>query len=764
MIHLSLISRYLALLIFALIHHVSLGQPQSIIGSVMSAGEPVSFASIGLQGTAIGTTTGADGSFEIRNVSPEKYLLVVSSVGFVTQTKKVIVVGDTAARVSIDLKAAVSALDEVVITATMKEVSRMESPVPVEVYSDLFFKSNPAPSVFESLQNVNGVRPQLNCNVCNTGDIHINGLEGPYTMVLLDGMPIVSGLSTVYGLTGIPQSLVQRIEIVKGPASTLYGSEAVGGLINIITKMPESAPLVAVDIFTTDWQEINTDLAVKAKLGENADALFGINYFNYQNPIDRNGDGFTDLTLQNRISFFNKISFHRRDNKLASIAARYVYEDRWGGQMHWTKKDRGGREVYGESIYTNRWELFGTYQLPISENFQFQFSTNGHNQNSVYGSTIYIADQYIGFGQLTWNKPMNKHDILLGLTYRYTFYDDNTPATSNPITTNNQPSQIHLPGAFVQDEISLSANQKLLLGLRYDHNSLHGNILTPRVNYKWSTHDKMTALRVSIGNGYRVANVFTEDHASLTGARQVVFKDALLPETSWNANINVVKKTYTLKDLYIGLDASAFYTYFTNRILPDYESDPNLITYSNLDGFSVSKGISVNTDFSWVNGLKLLAGITVMDVSVTENNITRKQLLTESFQGVWSLGYTFNTAKLTIDYTGNLYGPMRLPLLGLLDDREAFSPWWSIQNIQITKKLPKGFEVYGGLKNLLNFKPPSNSIARAFDPFDKEVTFDSSGKVIATANNPNALTFDPTYVYASNQGIKMFLGLRYLIE
>ncbi|MFT4833422.1 MAG: outer membrane receptor for ferrienterochelin and colicins [Marinoscillum sp.] len=764
MIHLSLISRYLALLIFALIHHVSLGQPQSIIGSVMSAGEPVSFASIGLQGTAIGTTTGADGSFEIRNVSPEKYLLVVSSVGFVTQTKKVIVVGDTAARVSIDLKAAVSALDEVVITATMKEVSRMESPVPVEVYSDLFFKSNPAPSVFESLQNVNGVRPQLNCNVCNTGDIHINGLEGPYTMVLLDGMPIVSGLSTVYGLTGIPQSLVQRIEIVKGPASTLYGSEAVGGLINIITKMPESAPLVAVDIFTTDWQEINTDLAVKAKLGENADALFGINYFNYQNPIDRNGDGFTDLTLQNRISFFNKISFHRRDNKLASIAARYVYEDRWGGQMHWTKKDRGGREVYGESIYTNRWELFGTYQLPISENFQFQFSTNGHNQNSVYGSTIYIADQYIGFGQLTWNKPMNKHDILLGLTYRYTFYDDNTPATSNPITTNNQPSQIHLPGAFVQDEISLSANQKLLLGLRYDHNSLHGNILTPRVNYKWSTHDKMTALRVSIGNGYRVANVFTEDHASLTGARQVVFKDALLPETSWNANINVVKKTYTLKDLYIGLDASAFYTYFTNRILPDYESDPNLITYSNLDGFSVSKGISVNTDFSWVNGLKLLAGITVMDVSVTENNITRKQLLTESFQGVWSLGYTFNTAKLTIDYTGNLYGPMRLPLLGLLDDREAFSPWWSIQNIQITKKLPKGFEVYGGLKNLLNFKPPSNSIARAFDPFDKEVTFDSSGKVIATANNPNALTFDPTYVYASNQGIRMFLGLRYLIE
>ena len=105
----------------------------------------------------------------------------------------------------------------------MKEVSRLESPVPVEVYSPVFFKANPTPSIFESLQNVNGVRPQLNCNVCNTGDIHINGLEGPYTMILIDGMPIVSGLSTVYGLTGIPQALIERMEIVKGPASTLYG-------------------------------------------------------------------------------------------------------------------------------------------------------------------------------------------------------------------------------------------------------------------------------------------------------------------------------------------------------------------------------------------------------------------------------------------------------------------------------------------------------------------------------------------------------------
>src|SRR5690606_12091828 len=138
-----------------------------------------------------------------------------------------------------------------------------------------FFKKNPTASIFEALQNVNGVRPQINCNVCNTGDIHINGLEGPYTLVLIDGMPIVSGLGTVYGLTGIPNSLIEQIEIIKGPASSLYGSEAVGGLINIITKNTLTAPEFVADGFTNSWGEYNLDLGGKLKLGNKADILLG---------------------------------------------------------------------------------------------------------------------------------------------------------------------------------------------------------------------------------------------------------------------------------------------------------------------------------------------------------------------------------------------------------------------------------------------------------------------------------------------------------
>lgn len=742
-------------------------QTTTISGFVVSSNEPVPSALVILKNTEFKTQADINGKYELTAVPFGEYELVTTAFGFEKVAKKITVSERSPVQMNIELQPMQKEINEVVVSGTMKEVSKLDSPVPVEVYTAKFFKANPNPSVFEALQQVNGVRPQVNCNVCNTGDIHINGLEGPYTMVLIDGMPIVSGLSTVYGLSGIPQALIERVEVVKGPASTLYGSEAVGGLINIITKKPVNAPVLSADIFGTTWGEINADIAGKFKAGKKAQSLLGINYFNYQLPVDRNNDGFTDVTLQNRISVFNKWDFERKDNRLFSVAGRYVYEDRWGGDMNWSREFRGGDSVYGESIYTSRWELFGVYQLPVKEKILFQFSANGHDQNSVYGDTKYMADQKIGFGQLTWHKTAGRNDLLVGATYRYTYYDDNTPATSTYDTIGgivNMPSHVHLPGVFVQDEIALHRNHKLLLGVRYDYNSIHGSILTPRLNYKWNSENRKNVLRVSVGNGYRVANVFTEDHAALTGARQVVFLSELKPETSWNGNINYVKNMYSKNGNFVGLDATAFYTYFTNKIIPDYESDVNKIIYDNLDGYAISRGFSLNIDVTLKNGLKARVGGTFMDVYSVESGERERQLFSEKFTGVWNIGYTIRKIGLTFDYTGNVYSPMRLPLLGENDPRSEYSPWWSIQNIQITKAFKHGIEVYGGVKNLLNWTPAKGLpflMARTEDPFDKNVQFDANGQAMVTPDNPYGLTFDPSYVYAPNQGIRGFLGIRW---
>lgn len=750
--------KLLLLVVFGMICH-NLSAQIKFKGQVKSSkGESLELVQVLIKETGKGTLTDSLGKFELTDSSNEKVTLQFSRLGFQTFFK---VVESSDEEVMIILNTLDKQLDEVVVSGTLQEVSRLDSPVPVEVYKSSFFRANPAPSLFESFQNINGVRPQVNCNICNTGDIQINGLAGPYTMILIDGMPIVSGLATVYGLSGIPQALIDRIEVVKGPASTLYGSEAVAGLINVITKRPENAPLVSLDAFGSTWGEVNLDLGIKSSFGKNVQSLTGINTFWYDTPIDNNQDGMTDLTLQRRFSVFQKLQITQKKGNILSLAGRYINEDRWGGQMNWTPVFRGGDVIYGESIRTNRWEIFGNYQLPVKEQLNFQFSANGHNQDSYYGNTFYGADQRIGFGQLTWNKLIGKNQLLAGAAYRLTYYDDSTPATAESSGQGNSPFVTHLPGLFLQNELKLSPTQSLLGGIRYDYNTVHGSIWSPRLNYKVSSNDKSLIWRTSIGNGFRVANVFTEDHAALTGARQVIFEEELNPERSWNVNTNLVKKIYSDRGNYFGLEGSVFYTQFSNQIIPDYETNPNQIIYANLDGTSRSQGASFNFDGLWANGFKLLAGVTLMDVSFEENGVRERQLFTERFSGVWTIGYHIHPLELTIDYTGNVYSPMRLPLLGELDDRPEYSPWWSLQNIQVTKGLGEKWEIYGGVKNLLNYTPPANSIARAFDPFDRGVTFDGVGNVVPTPENPNGLTFDPTYMFAPNQGIRGFLGVRY---
>jgi len=719
-------------------------------------GEAIPYVSIYLKETSKGAVSAIDGTFVIENIEKGSYTLIASFTGYKAVKQQLIVDRNITINISLE---EIELLNEVVITGTQKPVKRLESPIPVEVYSATFLKKNPAPNIFEALQNVNGVRPQINCSVCNTGDIHINGLEGPYTLVLIDGMPIVSGLSTVYGLSGIPSSLIDQVEIIKGPASSLYGSEAVGGLINVVTKHPDNAPLLFFDSFGTNWEEYNLDLGLKAKVNDKTSMLLGVNYYNYSNPIDNNNDNFTDVTLQDRISVFQKWDFKRSQNRVFSLAGRYFYEDRWGGELQWTPKNRGGDEVYGESIYTSRFEIIGNYQLPTNNKMFVQFSYSDHDQNSVYGDTYYLAQQRIGFGQLTWDYSTQKSDWLFGLSGRYNFYDDNTPATK---TTD----EVFIPSLFIQNEITLSKKHKLLLGGRYDYDNRHGSIFTPRLAYKYTpTEDDV--FRINAGTGFRVVNLFTEEHAALNGAREVVIQNELNPEQSYNVNLNYLKKMYTKKGRILGWDISAWYTYFTNAILPDYDTNPNQIIYDNLNGLATSFGASVNFDAVLSQNFKGGVGLTFQEVSKNENGVTEQQILTEKFSGTWSISYSNIKNSFSIDYTGNLIGPMRLPVLNELDPRKDKSPLWSIQNIQFTFKGLQDIELYAGVKNVLNWTPNRGNpfiIARANDPFDKNVVFDNNGNAVATPDNPYGLTFDPTYIFAPNQGRRLFFGLRYKMK
>ena len=729
----------------------------TISGQIFENNAPSPFTVIGILNQNNAVVTNPSGFYELKNISDKNIQLKISKTGF-KSFDTTIILNSEKTLLNFHLKPISELLNEIVVTGTMRPINKDESPINIDIIHQKLFQAVATTNLYDASGILNGVKPQNACNVCNTGEIQINGLAGPYTLILIDGMPIVSGLSSVYGLSGIPTGIINRLEIAKGPSASLYGSEAMGGVINVITKDPckENTHLIA-DYSTNTWKENNFDLGFKSKSSKYTNSLTGINGYWYNTVIDNNKDGFTDLSLQKRIGLFHKIDFERVCQKPASIAIRGIAENRWGGQTHWTEMWRGSDSVYGESIDTKRTELIAKYQWDLKEQLFTQLSYNFHQQNSHYGTSPFIADQSTGFIQTYWDKPINKHNLLMGISYKHLWFDDNTVATFNALKNNNQPQTLHTIGFFIQDEWQIDSLKRhlLLLGGRVDYNNFYGLIPSPRIAYKFSPNQKHI-FRINGGTGFRIVNVFTEDHLSLNGARTVVFKEKIKPEESFNFSFNYLFKMPFLKEDPLVWDLSLFYYHFTNKVIANYDSDPQLIMYENLKGYAFSRGGSFNLSGILGNYTNYNFGITYSDVQsinpgMATNIQKNRQLFAPKWSGTFMINQSFGKRKqYKIDLSSNYNGPMRLPVLPN-DFRDEYSPWFIIMNVQMTYTFKKHVEIYGGCKNLFNFLP-KNPIMRPFDPFDK-LTSDKE-------NNPNGYKFDPSYTYASMQGRRFHLGIR----
>ena len=715
------------------------GDGRNFIGEVVAHGEPLAFSRIYCDQLKSGVSTDLNGIFAFKNLSFGDYDFRISSMGF-SDLEIMVKHENPSDTLLIDLSQNDIQLNEVVVSGTMRETMISKSPVKIEVLNANFFKSNPVNSVIEALETVNGVQEQMNCGVCATNDIHINGMEGPYTLVLIDGMPIVSGLSAVYGFNGIPTSLIERVEIIKGPSSTLYGTEAVGGVINIITKSPENSDLLNVDLRYTTHDELKTELSYAPKLNDRVYMSLSGDYYRNKYRMDYNNDGFTDIPLNNRLSVFNKWTVLSKDkeDKVFSIGARYLFEDRFGGKLDWTNANRGGDQVYGESIYTQRWEVMGHYVFPTQKrNLKLDFSANRHEQDSYYGDVNYGATQQVLFSNLIWeNKIGKRHFLVSGLTNRWMTYEDNTPSMTD--------ENAYIPGVFVQDEFTWSDDFVMLGGARLDHHQRHGFIFAPRFSIK-KTFKTYTTVRANYGNGFRQVFLFTEDHAFVSGARDVVILSDLLPERSHNVTLNL-NHTYTVGG-YGNFDIDLFYMHFSNKIIPDFDTDPNLIIYDNLAGLGVSRGASLAINHKFKIPLRVKLGATFMDVYEEEPNeldgtIQRTdQVFAPKFSGVFGVKYQWNKLGITIDYTGRVVGPQRLPTAPDGFEINAYSDWFSLQHIQLTKTFKKqNIEIFGSVKNIFNY---------------------TQGSPLIDPQNPFGDSFDTAFAYGPLQVRRFFFGLRY---
>lgn len=740
----------------------AVAQDGVVNGTVASEGEAVPFANVGLVGTNYGAATDDNGVFTIKNVPAGNYELVVALIGYNQYKQKIEVKAGQEVKLQVVLEESSLELNQVVVTGTMKEVFISNSPVKVEVISSKYLENTVSPTnLVESISLVNGVQEVVACGVCYTNSISINGLPGPYTAVLVDGSPIYGNLASVYGLNGIPASVIDRFEVIKGPSSTLYGSEAVAGVINIITKSPETQPVLAFDLKATTHLESFGNIAVAPKIG-NWYGIAGIDYAYVNKFEDQNGDGFGDMINMDRVSAFSKWSLKRKEHRKFTISGKYYYEDRRNGVEAYMKDRayrhlRGSDSIYGESIYTKRAEVFGTYELPMSEYVRLDYSLSTHDQDSYYGDAAYQAQQHIAYANLVWNRQLKKHDVTAGLTNRYQFYDDNTVATGDSL--GNLPNKQYLPGIFAQDEWDWG-KFTILAGSRLDYYEAHGAIVAPRLNVKYKP-GKWTTLRANFGTGFRVVNLFAEDHAFITGNRSVEITEELKPERSYNWAVNF-NHIYTLLGGQGTLDMDVFYTYFTNKIIPDYGS-PGKIVYDNTSGHAESRGVSMSINHSFAFPLAFNLGVNYLNAIQSEpdengDNVTSKIEYSPDWSAVFSANYNWKKPGLAFAYTTNITGPMQLPEVFDLDEngvpfstpRPTRSKTFAIQNVQITKSFKKSnWKVYVGLQNIFNH-------IQKYSP-------------LTGYNDPNAYAgfsdyFDTAYAYSPMLGREVFFGVRWKLE
>lgn len=708
----------------------AVGQGAGLRGTVVTdGGAPVRYATVSLAGSQRGVLTGAEGRFGMPGLAPGRYRLVVSAPGYAVLEREVSV--PTSGPVTLVLRPDPVALEALTVTGTMKRSSVAESPVKVEVVPRRVLQRMATDNLTETIQYVNGLYTQVDCGVCYTNNIRINGMEGPYTAVLIDGMPIMSALASVYGLNGINPALIEQIEIVKGPASTLYGSEAMAGVINVITKDPRFAPRLAVEFRGTSDAEGTLDFALASEPDDLSGFLSGSVAYN-QRFVDDNGDGFSDFPRVRRGVLFGKLSGTAEGARRGDLSAKLLVEDRFGGVEAWTGADRGSEEVYGESVVTRRAEVIGSWVPGGAEALRLEGSYTWHDQESFYGATGYHGSQHVAFGSVVWSARAGRHDLLAGATARWEAYDDDTPATMDA-------DRRLVPGLLVQDEYRWTSDLSVLGGLRADHHQDHGIILSPRLALKWSPLEH-TAVRLNAGTGFRVVHLFTEDHAALTGSRDVVVASELRPERSRSLTINL-NQVLEVGPNPMMIDLDLFHTRFSNKIVPDYDLDPELIVYENLSGHAVSRGVSLsfnqNVDF---DRFLYSVGVTLQDVYTADGGAREDEFFAPTVRGVATATWAFRSIPLTLDYTGSVTGPMRLPSYDEPFSRPTRSPTYALHNVQGSWALGGGAELQLSVRNLFDYVQPSPLVNPA-EPFSD--------------------SFDTAYVYGPLRGRHVMVGVRY---
>ncbi|MCK9410473.1 MAG: TonB-dependent receptor [Bacteriovoracaceae bacterium] len=717
---------------------------------------PIIGANVYWLNTVNGTVTDTSGVFRVP-INNSAGRLVVSYIGYTSDT---VMITDQS-KVNIILKADANKVAEVEIVGERQSTFvNYLSPQKTLVMTEKELFKAACCNLSESFETNPSIDVSFTDAVTGTKQIEMLGLSGTYTQITLENLPAVRGLTSTVGLTYVPGTWIENIQVSKGVGSVANGYESITGQINVELRKPQNLEekQFFFNFFGNQDQRIEANLNLRTPLTEELSSMTLLHASTQRQRIDGNDDKFLDMPLYNTINAIQRFHFTNHTGWEGQLGIQFVDDEKRGGTVRGYNLDKPTLALrpweYAFTMDGNQLRLWGktgyVFQQKQYQSIGIQWSFTRNRQSSFFTSHEYGAYEQSGYLNLIYQSIFDNtmHKFRTGLSFLFDRYDETFKHIRYERTE-------RVPGAFFEYTYTPGDEFSMIAGVRADHHNLFGTFFTPRLHLRFTPQEDWV-FRAVAGRGQRTSNIFAENMAYFASSRHVVVLPSNTqplygfdPEVATNLGFNVTH--YFFWDYREATIAIDFYrTDFDRQVVVDLDANAQQVHFYNLNGRSFSNSVQIELNIQPIEQLDTRIAYRLYDVRQTINGTLRARPFVAQHRAFINFGYANvredeEDANMLYDVTLQWFGTKRLPdtqmnPIGL--QSRAYSPSFILANTQITRSFYAGFDLYLGIENLTNFR---------------------QSNPILDAANPNGNYFDSALIWGPIYGRTMYAGLRWRI-